>query len=402
MRRRSTPDSSMEITRREALARGGVTLLGAGALAQAPPPQLTFREPAGIKELASRLLRESRVPGLVVAVLSDSRVSWVGGFGYADVASRRPMSPQTLFQAASLTKPLFAYAVMNLCEQGRLSLDAPIAEYVRNGKFAFRDSRADMISVRTVLSHTSGLPPFQKPGGVTLNAPPGRAFTYSGLGYDYLQSAVEAVVGMPLDVYMHQSVLAPLGMNTSSMTWREGFEGAVATGYDWDGTPVKETSHPDKASAAGSLHTTAGDYARFLLEMMSASAGDAWRPGYVYKRMALSPHACLREGLAWGLGWGLHLAPEGDRFWHFGDSRGYMTYAIATPHQRSGVVIFTNGRHGLRVADKLAESFTDSQDARQAHRAIFSWVYDVFYEGKLREWSTQEPQRTRTRSRRRT
>jgi hypothetical protein len=81
----------------------------------------------------------------------------------------------------------------------------------------------------------------------------------------------------------------------------------------------------------------------------------------------------------------MHLLDEGDRFWHFGDSRGYMHYAAGSRTQRSGVVVFTNGRHGLRATQPIAQLVMGGQEP------IFDWIYDVFYEGKLRQWPAPAP-----------
>ncbi|MBM3290927.1 MAG: beta-lactamase family protein, partial [Candidatus Hydrogenedentes bacterium] len=101
---------------------------------------------------------------------------------------------------------------------------------------------------------------------------------------------------------------------------------------------------------------------------------------YVTARMMLSPQVHLAGPLAWGLGWALLLRDGGDMHWHFGDSRGYMTYAALCRDTGRGAVIFANGRHGLRLCHAIAKELLDDQDT------IFSWIYDIFYEGKLQPW----------------
>jgi len=88
----------------------------------------------------------------------------------------------------------------------------------------------------------------------------------------------------------------------------------------------------------------------------------------------LSPQIRLTDHLAWGLGWGLNLSEDGDRFWHWGDSRGFMSYAVASLTQRKGVVIFTNGRNGLRIAEQVATKVMGDAESE-----TFAWIYDGFY-----------------------
>jgi hypothetical protein len=173
-------------------------------------------------------------------------------------------------------------------------------------------------------------------------------------------------------------------MADSSLTWLPAYDTSAAVGHDWDGTIVQGVSRPTRANAAGSLHTTTADFARLLIEMLSFRRSAAGL-GYIYKRMALSPQVRLTDRLAWGLGWGLCLDPDAECFWHFGDSRGYMCHAIAFPARRSGVVVFTNGRRGLRLAEKTADEWLGTPACRDAQAAVFRWIYDVFYEGRLRE-----------------
>jgi len=106
---------------------------------------------------------------------------------------------------------------------------------------------------------------------------------------------------------------------------------------------------------------------------------------YATRRLGLAPLVRLDERLAWGLGWGLHLDNGGDAFWHFGDSRGFMSFAIGFPARQSGVAIFTNGRRGLRLSQKVADELEDEPQQAAALSAVFRWVYEVFYEGRLPE-----------------
>lgn len=380
------------LSRRELLGSGSAALLAMG-MSAAPiiqPQASAFHRgtpsDSDIDAFVNGLLPQSATPGLSLAVVREGQVAYAQGYGRADLATGRPVTPQTVFQSASLTKPAFAYAVLKLCERGQLRLDTPLNAYAP-ASLICRDPSAQRITTRHALTHSSGLPNWtngKRP--MDLQFAPGESFSYSSEGYLYLQDAVERVAGRTLRDLMDQSVLGPAGMRDSSMIWMPAHESTAATGYDWDLTPVESVSKPTEAGAASTLHTTASDYAMLLCTLLLPHGPDAYRLDYVSERMMLSPQVRLNAGgLAWGLGWGLHLSDEGDRFWHWGDSRGFMSYVMGSRVDKSAVAIFTNGRHGLRLCHKVAEFIMGGQEP------VFRWIYDVFYEGKLREWPAPAP-----------
>ncbi len=324
----------------------------------------------------TELLESSGLPGLSIAIIDDGRLAGFQGFGYANRKTKQPVTDTTIFQAASLTKPTFAYVVLRLCEEGKLQLDAPLTQTYLPELVPSVSPGAERITARTVLAHMSGLPITHFPKWPEkMDFAPGQRFGYSGAAYIYLQRVVERIVGVPLLQVMDDYVLRPLGLTESAYVWRPEYETEAAVAHDFDNTPVREVerSRPDQANASGSLHSTPKDYARFLVELFFRKNG-ALPLDYTLKRMMLSPQVRLTDDLAWGLGWGLHLSDDGDRFWHWGDSRGFMSYAAGSLAQRRGVVIFTNGRNGLRVAEQVAVKVMGS-----AETETFSWIYDGFY-----------------------
>ncbi len=371
----------MRFSRREVLKAGAISMAALGAspaLGQAPGCDVD-----GIETEIHRLLERTGLPGLSLALVEDGRLAHVRAFGYANKQSGQPVTPDTIFQAASLTKPTFAYVVLKLCEEGKLALDVPLVRTYLPELPPSDDARTDRITARMVLSHTSGLPITHAPKWPEkLDFEPGERFGYSGAAYIYLQKVVETVTGKPLDALMRRYVLEPLSLDKSAYTWRPNYETDAALAYDYDGTPIKEEerSRPQKASAAASLHTTPRDFARFLIELLFKPNG-ALPLDRVLKRAMLSPQVRLTDSLAWGLGWGLYVAEDGDRFWHWGDSRGYMCYAAGSLAERRAVVVFTNGRHGLRVSEQVAAKVMGAGESR-----IFSWIYDDYA-----LWDTEIP-----------
>lgn len=364
----------MPLSRRALLKAGAVSLAAldaARAVAQTPE-RGTKDLDAGIR----RLLEQTGVPGLSLALIDKGQLAYVRAYGLANKRTRQPVTPDTIFQAASLTKPTFAYVVLKLCAEGLLSLDMPLVRTYLPELSPTGDARADRITARMVLSHTSGLPVTHFPKWPEkLDFEPGERFGYSGAAYIYLQQVIEAVTGKPLDHIMRAYVIEPLEWHNSAYTWLPNYEADAALAYDYDGTPIKEEerSRPQKACSAASLHTTPRDFARFLIELLFKADG-ALPLDPIFKRAMLSPHIRLADRLAWGLGWGLHLAEDGDRFWHWGDSRGFMSYAVGSLADRRAAILFTNGRHGLRVCEQVAAMAMGRHEAR-----VFSWICNDFY-----------------------
>ncbi len=295
------------------------------------------------------------------------------------------MTTQTVFQAASLTKPVFAAAVLTLCQEQRLTLDTPLRSGYAPDIAPSLDPQAEAINARMALSHTSGLPlKHSTEWPMPLDSAPGKQFGYSGAGYLYLQQVIEQILGGAFGTYVEQRVLSAIGMGKSSLIWTPHCDTAAAIGYDWDGAPVKETSRPKQFNAAGSLHTTPGDYLQFLCEWMGPQAGGRVGLDAVTRAQFFSPQTRLAPDLAWGLGWGLHYATQGAQFWHVGDSRGYTAYAAASPAQRRALVFMANSRHGLRAAEVFARSVLGGQDR------VFTWMFETFYRGEVRAWPTPE------------
>jgi CubicO group peptidase (beta-lactamase class C family) len=162
------------------------------------------------------IMKSAGVPGLAIAVIRGGKTIWLHGFGMKDVKTGQPVTGETVFEGASLSKPLFTYGVLKLVEQGKLGLDVPLTKYLPK-PFVAGDQRLAKITARIVLSHRTGFPNWPADdGSVSIYFTPGERFSYSGEGYIYLQRVVEKITGKPLNEYMTQNVFTPLGMSSSS------------------------------------------------------------------------------------------------------------------------------------------------------------------------------------------
>jgi CubicO group peptidase (beta-lactamase class C family) len=323
-------------------------------------------------------MKKAKVPGLAIALVRNGKTAWAHGFGIKESKTSQPVTEDTVFEAASLSKPVFTYGVLKLVDQGKLGLDVPLTTYLPK-PFVAGDERLAKITARIVLSHRTGFPnwPTTADGSVTIYFTPGERFSYSGEGYIYLQRVVEKITGKPLNEYMTEAVFTPLGMTTSSYVWRPDFDALTATGYDSGGKPA-ELWKPTEALAASTLNTTAKDYALFVEAVLN---GKGLKPATLREmetpEIALDPECriCinrepkqLSKNLFWGLGWGIERKDGTDMLWHWGDNGSFKAFVMADPKTKSGVVMFANSENGLAVAKPLID------EAMGTESLAFEWL----------------------------
>jgi CubicO group peptidase (beta-lactamase class C family) len=339
--------------------------------------------PLRLARIVPRLMREGDVPGLSLALIRDARVVWHRGFGVRNAATKEPVGDGTIFEAASLSKPVFAYAVLKLVDGGKLALDRPLSEYAPEA-YAGGDRRAALITARMVLEHTTGFQNEVTPGSpLKIYFTPGERFSYSGEGFLYLQRVVEHITGEPLDEFMRKAVFEPLGMTSSSFVWQERFGALKAYGHKASGDVV-QWRRPVAARAASGLHTTALDYAKFVIAVLNGTGLRRETAGQMLEGRVLVDEGCtscverspgrLSRTLSWGLGWGVERTEAGDAIWHWGDNNGeFHNFVIAYPREGAGVVIFTNSGNGLSIIPEIV-----SQAIGGGHPA-FAWMgYEAY------------------------
>ncbi len=271
-----------------------------------------------------------------------------------------PLDADSVFEAASLGKPVFAYAVLKLAQQGRLDLDRPLVEHLPEGYLhrqnpfdtrptartdAVTDPRLGLVTARMVLNHTSGLPNWSN-GPLHFDFDPGSRWQYSGEGYLLLQRVVEQVSGQPLQDFMRAQVFEPLGMPHSAYVRRADADGTLVPSIAADGTPRKLKPFA-VAVAPASLYTSAADYGRF----MAALLGDA----ALLERITAAPVPVSEApALEWGLGWGIENTAGGRFIWQWGHNPGYRSFAMASASGGDGFVLLTDSDEGQSLAEPIA------------------------------------------------
>lgn len=304
------------------------------------------------------LLERSDTPGLAIAVVKDRKTVWTGAFGVKSTETGESVTGDTIFEAASLTKPVVAYAALKLVDQGKLDLDVPLNEYLGSDYEVVNDRRIDKITARRVLSHTSGFPNWRPRDSKSLpiNFEPGEKFSYSGEGFVYLSKVIEKITGREFGEFVRSEVLQPLGMKHSSIDWEKEYYKTKAFNHDALGI-AKDQNAEKGVNAAASLHTTAEDYAKFVIAVMKGE-------GLSEKscRIMLEPQVSIDKekapGLFWGLGWGIEESAEGKSFWHWGDNGFNRSFVIANPTTGKGLVFFTNGANGMSFLDEILKAYS--------------------------------------------
>lgn len=351
------------------------------------------------------------VPGLSMSVVQDGRIAWTHYRGVMDATTNQPVSADTLWPAASLSKPAFAFAALHLVDEGKLDLDRPLKSYVPD--HAPDDPRGNKITARLVLSHSSGLRNWRQRADQPLvpDFEPGARFQYSGEGIYYLQRAVEHITGMGFEQFMEERLFTPLGMSSSTYSWRRDVAGRLVSGHD-QGQPRQSPSkdlalrlldvaeqqkkplatfkHEDLVAAmqsmspapptlpnymipnaAASLLTTPTDYSRFLIELLEKhNAVVDLTP--VTRKLMITQQSRINRALGWGLGIGLEqqsdMVGDPNFLWHWGDNGSWKNFVLAHPATKSAVVVFTNGSRGLNVANRVITAATG-----RSHEA-FLWL----------------------------
>jgi CubicO group peptidase (beta-lactamase class C family) len=350
--------------RREFLGRSGclaLSLIASRSSVTGPQSQnkLLTSLQAGFEREIPVWMRETAVPGVGVAVVADARVAWRHGFGLTDAAAKKPVTTETMFEAASVSKPVFAYVVMKLCESGLLDLDTPLTKYTSE-RFLPNDRRLDLITARHVLAHTAGFQNWRsESSALAISFTPGERHQYSGEGYNYLQRVVTGLLRRNFDDYMSDRLFNPLGMSSSGYVWNDEFARRMARPHDKAGQPSnnKMSSAADVAryGSAGALLTTPGDLATFMAAVIAPAPADSHRLSASTVAAMLRPQVKIEGGTypaSWALGWQIFKNGERDFLYHGGDNDGFHCFVVGSVAGRSALVVMTNGEGGTGLLSK--------------------------------------------------
>lgn len=333
---------------------------------------------ATLDALVPQLLAEHQVPGLAIALIRDRQLVWSKGYGLRHAGAPEPVTPDTVFEAASMSKPVLALLAMQFVDAGRLALDRPLSADGPESPAPLPDAPDKrLVTARMLLSHTAGYPNW-RPGGEEGEGPlpllfrPGARFSYSGEGIFLLQRRLEQIGGQGLAPLAQDRLLGPLGLQHSGFAWTPALGAAQAGGHGPAGQPLpaQRYAHPN---AAYTLYTSAKDYARLLAEVLragqggspllsAAAVGEMLRPqvALVDRPPIERPGAAQGESVHWGLGWSINATAQGDIAHHSGiNSTGYCSFSQFSPSRGSGLVLLSNGARGDEVWRRLVAAIGD-------------------------------------------
>jgi CubicO group peptidase (beta-lactamase class C family) len=336
------------------------------------PPVFIKGEPPDTTTLSDRMA-SLHVPGVSIAVIHNGKLEWARGFGVATIGGPA-VTPSTLFQAASISKPVTALGVLRLVEERKLDLDADVNHYLKTWKIpttTFTDQHP--VTLRELLQHTAGmtvhgfggyasdapipnlrqildgLPPANSPA-IRVDVVPGTVWRYSGGGYVVVQQLLDDVTGESFPKLMQDAVLRPIGMTRSAYSQPlppSRFAG-VAMPYGPSGAPIKGGPHIYPEMAPAGLWTTPSDLARFAIELQRSLQGKSNR--VISKSMT---QQMLTSGLnGWGLGLHIGKGRQQALFEHGGANEGYRCDLMAYD-TGDGAVIMTNGDNGGELTQEL-------------------------------------------------
>jgi CubicO group peptidase (beta-lactamase class C family) len=324
-----------------------------------------------LEELTPKLMSELKVPGVSISVIKDYKLKWSKSFGISDAVLQTQVNSKTMFEACSMSKPVFAYLVLKLVEQGRLDLDKPLSNYQSGEFISDEEDYSKQITARMILAHTSGMPNWRQ-GGEEREGPlpvyfkPGTRFNYSGEGFYYLQKVVEHITKESLETYAKLNLFDKLGFESTSFVWAENLNPQIATGHDTSGNR-NERKRYTHANAAYTLYTTSDEYARFIIEIMKPDRlkDQALSDKMLKEMLAHQVRVDVRDvidrpgrslGLfAYrGLGWGIDSTITGDIVYHSGANQtGFRCYSQFNLQEGSGIVIMTNAENGNELWRRL-------------------------------------------------
>lgn len=303
------------------------------------------------------------VPGLSMAIINDSKVVYHNTFGVSNIDTQAPVTKESIFEAASLSKPLFAYFVMKQVEKGILDLDKPLFKYLPNPDVAY-DERYKLITARMVLSHTTGFPNWRKDdnkdGKLYIKFTPGTEFNYSGEGYQYLANVVAKINGTDhngLDEFFQKEVTKQLKAETLYYLQNDKIKKHKVYGHNENG-PTDNAQYDGKAfGAAYSLHTEAVSYAKFITAMLKKEGlTEKSFDEMLKEQVHFKDDNHLKQEIGqtgWGLGLTQKPSEYGMMHMHTGNNHDFQAYMMMMPEKEFGIVFFMNAGKAIPFIKKL-------------------------------------------------
>lgn len=283
-----------------------------------------------------------QVQGMSVAIINNGKIVFNKGYGVTNILSKKKVTKSTFFEAASLSKPVFAFFVLKLVKEGKLDIDKPLFEYLAAENIA--DERYKKITTRMVLSHTTGMPNWSEGEKMQLQFDPGKEFSYSGEAYVYLAKVIAKLSNTSLknlDTVFQNEVAKKLKLTDFHYIITPKVEKNLADGYQKK-QYVKDERDRNAFDPAGGLFANTTNYSNFLIYLMNnkLNYNEMFEPV-----ITLDQNSIIKEYFgvdSWTLGMAVIKLNGAVNYWHGGNNLGYTSSFMINPEKKFGYVFFTN------------------------------------------------------------
>lgn len=351
------------------------TVLFAGiCMAQQPPiikaANNAIIESSQLEQLLKTLMQKYTVPGLSFAVINDGQLVYQSVYGTINTQTQQTVTPETVFETASISKSVFSYFVLTQVDKGVLDLDTPLANYLPHPDLQ-HDARHQLITARMVLAHTSGLPNWRfhnEDGKLDIKFTPGTRFSYSGEGYEYLADVL-AVLNKTdlngLNKLFKKQVCEPLGMTRCTFLTNDIIEYKAYPHEQNELNEDRSIGFPSYFGAAYGFHSESADFSRFLIALMNGRGLQSGTYSEMLKTQFILPadeELRTENGFdSWGLGVIRDATPYGTKYAHGGMNPGFQGYFMIIPEQKFGFVYFGNSDTAIDMLPDLESYLINGQ-----------------------------------------
>lgn len=300
------------------------------------------------------LLKKHKIPSIAIGLIKNGALQQVRTFGYKK--PNKPITNNSIYKVASLTKPITAFVVLKLIDKKEWSLDEPVAKYFIDKDL--KDSKhLNKLTTRHILAHQSGLPNWRyltDSKKLHFQFVPGTQWQYSGEGFEYLRKAVENKFQRPFEAIAQELLFTPLAMHNTHFYWTDKLnEEQYAVEHNENGLPISYKKYT-QANAAANLMTTVEDYSKFLIHVMNGANLSA----KTYQEF-LKTQAKQQKGIDWSLGMQMlpNLPNNETAFMHTGGDYGTKTIAFFLKNSKDGLVLFSNSENGMVLWHKIMSEY---------------------------------------------
>ncbi len=315
-----------------------------------------------------KVMESLQMPGLSIAIINNNEVVYHNVFGVANNVTNAKINKQSIFEGASLSKPLFAYFAMKMVDKGILDLDKPLYQYIPHPGIAEESKDLyQLITPRMVLSHSTGFPNFSNNKNITIPFKPGTDFSYSGEAYQYLTAIIGHLnnVGWKdkFNTIFEAEVNKPLNMKHTSFLWNDHLAANKVYGHDEkNNTPTDNNTGEWSGktfNSFSSVHSEALDYSKFIVAMLKRKGltKNSFDEMLSLQNKFKPTNKMLKETgqIGWGLGFAQKKTPYGIMHLHTGNNHDFQSYTMFIPQKKYGIIAFTNSGKMLLFLKELEQ-----------------------------------------------